>query len=408
MNMARRAGQRTLVVDAVGMLALGALILLVSPFAAANQVPPRHPLDEPGYVLLALACLALLVRRTWPLVALGLSTSAVTVYLALGYPYGPVLATIIVAAYSVAAELALRRSRIACGAAFLVLFAGHLAGFGAARIIEQALPSALWAAGLLVAPWAVGTAVRIARESRSRAREDEARQRAYEERLRVVQEVHDVVGHGLSAINLQSGVALHVLDQHPEQARPSLEAIRRTSKDALDELRATLAVFRSDSDRSPAPGLGRLDALVERMDQAGLPVQVSTTGQGRDLPAAVDLAAYRIVQESLTNVLRHAGPTTATVQVHHEQAALDLEIIDRGIGDTGGEGSGIAGMRHRVAAVGGTLDAGARARVATGFTPVFRSPRRTRDPGSRRRRPGVDPYGSARAGRGRTGPGTGR
>jgi signal transduction histidine kinase len=358
MDTARRAGQRALVADVAVMAVLGAVILLVSRFAAANQVPPRLPLDGLAYALLSLACAALLLRRTWPFVALGTATAAVTTHLALGYPYGPVLITIVVTAYSVAAEHPPRRSGYACGAAFLVLFAGHVAGVGWPGLLARALPAAVWAGALLVAPWAVGTAVRTTRESRARAREDEARPRAYEERLQVVQEVHDVVGHGLSAIHLQSEVALHVLDQKPEQARPALDAISRTSKDALDELRATLALFRSGDAPSPTPGLDQLDALTERMAQAGLPVRVSTTGQARDLPSAVDLAAYRIVQESLTNVLRHAGPTSAEVRVQHEREALEVEITDRGRGSTGPAGSGIAGMRRRAAAIGGTVEVG--------------------------------------------------
>jgi signal transduction histidine kinase len=194
------------------------------------------------------------------------------------------------------------------------------------------------------------------------------RRRAYEERLRIAQEVHDVVGHGLAVINLQAAVALHVVGRRPEQAEVALAAIKRSSKDALEELRGTLAVFRQpqpdhpDGAWRPAPGLGQLDGLVTAVAEGGLSVEVAVSGERADLSAAVDLAAYRIVQESLTNVVRHAGPATATVRVGYEPGAVVVEIADTGRGRPSGAarpaGHGIAGMRERAAAVGGTLEAG--------------------------------------------------
>jgi signal transduction histidine kinase len=190
------------------------------------------------------------------------------------------------------------------------------------------------------------------------------------ERLRIAREVHDVVGHSLAVINLQAGVALHVVGRRPEQAEVALAAIKRSSKDALEELRGTLAVFRqpepgsADGTRRPAPGLGQLEALSAAMAEGGLPVEVAVTGQRVGLPVAVDLAAYRIVQESLTNVVRHAGPATATatVRVCYQPDALVVEIADTGrtrvSAGSRPVGHGIAGMRERAAAVGGTLQAG--------------------------------------------------
>ncbi len=378
MHPARRSDVRVLLADALLAVALGALILTVTRLAALNQIPFRHPLDALGYGLLATAAAALVLRRVAPLVALAITAATITTYLVLIYPYGPVFLTLAVAAYSTATRLHPRRSALACGIALVVVVGGHLAeqtalaGWG--TVFNELIPMLLFGTGVLVAPWAIGTAVRLHRESGARAREDETRRRAYEERLRVVQEVHDVVGHGLSAINLQSGVALHVLDQRPEHARPALEAIRQTSKDALDELRATLAVFRTDetSDRSPTSGLDQLPALAERMRQAGLPVSIDVAGQPRERPATVDLAAYRIVQESLTNVLRHAAATTAEVQVQHHPDAVEVTVTDDGRGgespitESQGDGSqttepqGIVGMRQRATAVGGTLHAGPR------------------------------------------------
>jgi signal transduction histidine kinase len=221
---------------------------------------------------------------------------------------------------------------------------------------------------LLLPPWAIGTVVRLGRESARRAQQEETRRRSYEERLRVAREVHDVVGHGLAVINLQAGVALHVVGRRPEQAEVALAAIKQASRDALEELRGTLAVFRQaeavsgDGAWRPAPGLGQLEALVAAMGEGGLPVDLVVTGDRAGLPVAVDLAAYRIVQESLTNVVRHAGPATATVRVGCEPGAVVLEITDTGRGRAPGAaragGHGIAGMRERAAAVGGTLEAG--------------------------------------------------
>ena len=149
----------------------------------------------------------------------------------------------------------------------------------------------------------------------------------------MARDLHDVIGHNISLINVQAGVGLDLMDTHPEQARAALAAIKTVSKDALDELRTMLAALRQgdeDAPRAPAPGLDRLDELVELTRAAGIPVTVQTVGEARPLPAAVDLAAYRIVQESLTNVARHAGPATATVRLTHGPDGLDIEVCDDG------------------------------------------------------------------------------
>jgi signal transduction histidine kinase len=221
------------------------------------------------------------------------------------------------------------------------------------------VPGSAW----IVVPFAIGTVVRLGRESGVRQREERARQVAYEERLRVAQEVHDVVGHGLAAITMQADVALHVLAKRPEQAVTALTAISQTSRAALDELRATLTLLRRDGESraAPSPGVDQLGALAERVTRAGVPVIVRDDVPPVQLPGPVQLAVYRIVQESLTNVLRHAGPATATVSVRQVDGRLDVEVVDTGRGPVpGGQppGHGIAGMRERAVAVGGTLRAG--------------------------------------------------
>jgi signal transduction histidine kinase len=201
-----------------------------------------------------------------------------------------------------------------------------------------------------------------------RTREEEALRRATEERLRIAREVHDVLSHSISMINVQAGVAVHLLDTKPEQARTALVAIKQASKDALRDLRATLGVLRDvdeqDRARGPAGGLHRLEDLVSGAQAAGLRLEVSTSGDPREVPAGVDLAAYRIVQESVSNILRHAGTTTGAVTVQF--APHDLIVLienDAGTRDgagTQGAGNGIRGMRERAEALGGDLEAGPR------------------------------------------------
>jgi len=299
---------------------------------------------------------------------LAVTAAASVGYLALEYPYGPILLAMSVAMYSVAVSLPVGPSLVACGVTVAAVVAPELVVVDPERRLVEASLLLAVLSGLLLPSWAIGTVVRLAREAERRARQDEMRRRSYEERLRIAREVHDVVGHGLAVINLQAAVALHVVGRRPEQAEVALAAIKRSSKEALEELRGTLAVFRQpqpdhpDAAWRPAPGLGQLDALVAAVAEGGLAVEVAVTGERADLPAVVDLAAYRIVQESLTNVVRHAGPATATVRVGYAPGAVVVEIADTGRGRPSGAagpaGQGIAGMRERAAAVGGTLEAG--------------------------------------------------
>jgi signal transduction histidine kinase len=195
-----------------------------------------------------------------------------------------------------------------------------------------------------------------------RAREQEARQRANEERLRIARELHDVLAHNITTINVQSGVALHLIDEQPEQARTALEAINEASADALREVRSALSALRGDGEqppRTPTAGLDGVDELVSRACAAGLEVSIDVRGNRRPLPASVDLAAFRIVQESLTNVVRHAQATAATVQLAYGAGELTVQIDDDGRGGAAANGgSGILGMRERAAALGGRLIAG--------------------------------------------------
>src|SRR6266508_4591861 len=298
--------------------------------------------------------------------ALGTTAGASIAFLALQYPHGPILLAMSVAMYAVAVRLPVGPSLAACGVTMVAVVIPDLVVTDPERLPVEAPVLLAVLSGLLLPPWAIGTVVRLGREAARRTRQDETRQRGYQERLRIAREVHDVVGHGLAVISLQAAVALHVGGRRPEQAQVALEAIKRSSKDALEELQGTLTVFRQpdngDGSRRPAPGLGQLEELVAAMGEGGLPVDVVVTGDRVSLPGVVDLAAYRIVQESLTNVVRHAGPASATLRVSYQPGAVVLEIADTGRGRRLGAarpgGHGIAGMRERAAAVGGTLEAG--------------------------------------------------
>jgi signal transduction histidine kinase len=240
----------------------------------------------------------------------------------------------------------------------------------------------------------VGAATEIARmrlerrAERANAAREEARRRASEERLRIARELHDVLAHNISLINVQSGVALHLLDERPGQARPALQAINQASEEALGELRSVLDVLSRGlgedgahgepgawAPRVPTAGLRDLDGLVRRARAAGLDVHLAVEGQARPLPGGVDLAAFRIVQEALTNVVRHAGGgAKATVRLVYAPAELLVQVDDDGEGLESApdrqptdsdrhirrSGRGIAGMGERVHALGGTFAAGPR------------------------------------------------
>jgi signal transduction histidine kinase len=333
----------------LGLPDLGvAAIVLVACIGGTVHLAPHHTW---ALALAVTAAVSLVVRRRWPLVTLGVATVATSIYLVLGYPYGPIQFTVLVATYSVARHRPTRTAAIAAVAAFIVLAVDVVLRIGLGASLIAIVPGSAW----IVVPFALGVTMRFYGENRVRQRN----RRADDERLRVAREVHDIVGHGLSAIQMQADIALHVMPKQPEHAAAALAAISRTSREALDELRVTLALARDDPEaREPLPGLARLDALAARTGDSGLPVRIHTIGSPRLLPGPVDLAAYRVVQESLTNALRHAGPAVATVHVGYHPDAVSVVVLDTGRGGEVGPGHGIEGMRRRVAALGGTFQAG--------------------------------------------------
>ena len=377
MGLLNRVTGREVALDGLLAVVLGAAMAFGT-IEESIYHAARRPPDAWAIALVVAAAGALAVRRLAPLPSLAGVTLAAAAYLVAGYPYGPILLALPVALYSAGGHLPVRRSLPAAAVASVTLVLTQLP---AITSFSALLSLAVWHGWLLV-PWALGAGLRVRRDENRRNHEDAARRLAYEERLRIAREVHDIVGHGLAVINMQAGVALHVVDRRPEQARVALAAIKETSKAALDELRATLAVFRrpdeSHQEPRPAPGLRQVGSVVTAMAESGLPIRMEVTGRAVDLPAAVDLAAYRIVQESLTNVIRHAGPASATVRVRYEPADVVLEITDDGRARANGGGrpggQGIAGMHERAEAVQGTLEAGPR--PEGGFRVLARLPSR--------------------------------
>jgi signal transduction histidine kinase len=253
----------------------------------------------------------------------------------------------------------------------------------------------------VAAAWWLGDATRRRQEAigaareraveLERAREELARRAVVEEQLRIARELHDVVAHSMSIIAVQSGVGAHVLDSQPEEARKALTAIEVTSRPALTEMRRLLGVLRQEAEPSgsltPTPGLAEVDALAAEVARAGARVEVRIEGTRPELPPGLDLSAYRIVQEALTNVVRHAGPATARIRIRYAPQSVDVEVVDDGRGGNPrpGDGHGIAGMRERAALYGGTLHAGPR--PGGGFRVAARLPVEPAPPGAAGGRP---------------------
>ena len=357
---------------AVGIPQVGFTIL-----AGLNQ-PERRDFDVLAFLLLAAGPVALLARRRYPSAVLGVAFATTLAYVVIGYPQGPVFLGLIVALFN--AVLSERRLM-----AWLTLGVGFVSFLWLPALLDREDPPSLTqvlglGAWLLV----LGTVAEVLGSRRAnvaeaaRSRAEHARRQASEERLRIARELHDVLAHNISLINVQAGVALHLIDRQPDQARTALSAIKTASKEALDELRSVLGVLRQvdeEAPRWPAASLGDLGGLVTRAAAAGLAVDLRMEGSPRPLPSGISLAAFRIVQESLTNVTRHAGVDRATVIVVYGDQVLTVQVDDEGGGvparpataSTGrvsgegvGSGSGIAGMAERTIALGGELEAGPR------------------------------------------------
>lgn len=338
---------------AIALMAIGVIGL---PFTGDSSVVDRQ-VDAVAYLLVVLNALTPVYRRRWPLATLVASTVLTTTFLTLSYPYGPIFFPFLVAVYTAARYLWPQRSAPAAAGSLLLLLTHLFTNDAALPGLLGLIPATAW----VVVPYALGVSRRLYVESLERERAEAVRQRVDDERLRVAQEVHDVVGHGLAAIKMQADLALHLLARKPEQAETSLTAISRTSSEALDELRATLAVVRrTEPDiRAPAPGLDRLDDLRQRMGEAGVDVRLDTSGAPRDLSSAANLAGYRVLQESLTNVLKHSDAKVAEVRIGYETDTVVITVSNPAPPARDGQnGLGIPGMRERVSSLGGEFSAG--------------------------------------------------
>ena len=345
---------------------------LVVCYLAGRHQPDARSIDALAVVLLVGSGLALVARRRHPVAVLAATGAATVLYHALDYPNGPFVLALVIAMFGAVRHGHRAAAWIGAAVAYVGYFVlDRLVGRHEAPQLGPALGVAAWLLVVLV----VADLVRVQRErvaDAARNRAEEQRRRESEERLRVAQELHDVLAHNISLINVQAGVALHLIDERPEQARLALAAIKDASKDALGELRSVLGVLRAPDDeppRAPAPSLSRLDGLVAQAAATGLTVELAVDGTPRPLPAPVDLAAFRIVQEALTNVTRHAGAArSAVVHVRYDPGDVTVQIDDDGgatppappVDATVGTGSGIRGMRERAAALGGHLEAGPR------------------------------------------------
>jgi signal transduction histidine kinase len=352
-------------------VALAVLLALVTVLGSVGESHPMQASDKPpagvhlavptiAYLLVAVSALALIWRRRRPVLVLAVSLGAALLYTCLGYMDGAVMLSPMFALYAVAVAVPTSHAIALSVITMLSLMAANLAfgpfGTGGGFVL---IPGEV-AAALFLGLWVASRRAYTLRESA-----EQARRAVDAERLRIARELHDVVAHTMATINVQAGVAAHVIERQPDEAARALEAIKQASKEGLRELRGILNVLRQadePDERSPAPRLEQLDVLVENATHAGLPTSVTVHGPSRTLAPTVDLTAYRIVQESLTNALRHAGPTTARVTLSYTDEELCVEVLDggrgRGDGTAEGSGHGIAGMRERAEAVGGTLIAG--------------------------------------------------
>lgn len=354
--MSRTAGIRGWLparADAAVAAGLTAFALLTLPFVEQLS-PVDTSVDAGAVVLVVLAGAATAFRNRWPVHTLAVVALTVSGYLVLGYPYGPVMFLVAVAVYSAARALPLVPA-VVCGAVTLAVLIVHLLTHQAALPGPAGLvPAAAWVA----IPLTLGAARRLVVEAGVRERAEADRRLVDAERLRLAHEVHDVVGHGLAAIQMQADIALHVRDRRPGQTDLALEAISRASAEALTELRTTLAAI-TPASSAPTPGLARLDALRARVEEAGVEVDLRLEGLPRPLPSAVDLAAYRILQESLTNVVKHSAHPRAEVVVAYGADQLVLTVANQHLDAVPhADGFGLTGMRRRAEQLGGRLTAG--------------------------------------------------
>ncbi|MFF2079046.1 sensor histidine kinase [Kitasatospora sp. NPDC058162] len=376
------------------VLAVVTVVYGLQSYQARYRAEGWRPFDLTAVGLSLLVALPLALRRRHPWPVLTLSLTGLLAYTAAGFQPSVNLWPPLLAAYTVIAR---RPPRQALAAAAVTCGAWLASGLQARLSVELSVAQSVIAISI-VGIFATGTRrlaernMQLAEATERLRREQELRARhaVVEERVRIARELHDMIAHHLSALAVQAGVAEYVFATDPRAAREALTAIGATSREALEEMRGLLQVLRVSGDAPceqeelyhPAPGLAELDGLVERTRAAGVPVRVVMSGPARMLAPGVDLCAFRVVQEALTNVIKHAGrPATATVRLQWQPDRLDVRIVDDGPGDgdaVSGSGLGLIGMHERVRLYGGSVHAGPR--PDGGFEVAFTLPVTATDP----------------------------
>ena len=346
----------------------------------------RQPVSVPLSVAVALTLLIILPltwRRRFPLAVVLAMTALLILHRVLEIPEGSFTGNAVLLAFLSAAAFGGRWRNWVCGVAFVVLMGFNtyatlivdLSDFEGNQILLRLL-SLFWSYLIFGAAWWFGAVWRSRRERETELnertvqleheREENARRAVLDERVRIARELHDVVAHHVSVMGIQAGAARRVLEQQPGKAHEALSLIETSSRQAVAELHRLLGFLRQESQQdglTPQPSLKQLNSLVADMNEAGLPVDVKIEGEELQLPPSIDLSAYRIVQEALTNTLKHAGRAEAVVTIRYTDSTLELEIIDNG-GELAPDkkqkvsGKGIIGMRERVSLLGGEFEAG--------------------------------------------------
>jgi signal transduction histidine kinase len=352
-----------------------ALGLAITIFALVNAARGEVRMDVLSVPLLLLQTLPIIWRRKSPMLVILVVGSAITVYSLLGYNDSSAGLGIFVAFYTVAANMPRRRATIAAAITAVGIFISF-ASYAALNSMSG------WTSNMTITyfsfgiAWLIGDNLRVrrayTRQLEERAseleheKEEKAAQAVTEERARIARELHDVVAHYVSVMVVQAAAARRVVDKDPAAAKGALEAVETAGRTALAEMRRMLEVLRTDDPgMGPQPGLGEIERLIATVREAGLPVEFSIKGEACCLPAGMDLAAYRIIQEALTNTVKHGGKAAATVAIHYTENTLEIEVVDDGRGAAApllsgidGSGHGLIGMKERVALFGGVLEVG--------------------------------------------------
>jgi signal transduction histidine kinase len=355
------------------VLAAAITVMVIVDLSSPADAPGVRPTDVWAVLLSLLQTIPLAFRRRAPLPTFLLIVTGVCVYYAMGYEVTDGTLATFVGVYTVAAHENQRRSLFALG-----VLAAAMTWYWVFRAEPYDPTTPIWIGILAVLSWSLGEYVKARRayttqvetlaQRLDQARELEARQAVWQERARLARELHDLIGHTVNLMVIQAGAGRRTVSSDPAVAERAFKTIESTGREALDELDRLLGVLRTEEDGPdlpPLPGLDQVQALADRFQDSGLAVEVSIEGQQVSLPRSLDQSAYRIIQEALTNALRHAGGAIAHVVVRYRDHQLELEVADDGRQTPGpreqaGGGRGLIGIRERVAMFGGDLDAGPR------------------------------------------------